>query len=291
MESTMSIGPYAPVLVILIASLAVAQTSGPPAAQRAAASPRILDLQGAPNFRDLGGYATADGHHVRYGVVYRSNKLSALTAGDETTIDGLHLVTEIDLRTAEERKSEPSRWLHAPADLYESPKSTLQPTLGPLLSRIHDAASAQAALTDFYAQMPDIYRPEYTAMFRRLLDHDTPMVVHCTAGKDRTGVAAAVLLSALGVPRPTVVADYALTTSLLPPPKSGAVPKNLPPAIAALYALPADARAAVWRADPAYIEAALDAIDHEYGSVRGYLKQGLGLTDPDIQTLKTELTE
>jgi protein-tyrosine phosphatase len=117
------------------------------------------------------------------------------------------------------------------------------------------------------------------------------MVVHCTAGKDRTGVAAAVLLSALGVPRVTVVADYALTTTLLPPPKQTAVPKNLPPSLAKLYALPPDARAAVWRADPAYIEAALDAIDHEYGSVHGYLKQGLGLTEPQIQTLKANLTE
>lgn len=287
----MSIGPYAPMLVVLVASLAVAQTSGPPEPRAAANAPHVLGLQGAPNFRDLGGYATGEGHHIRSGLVYRSNKLSALTASDETAIDHLHLVAEIDLRTAEERKSEPSRWLHVPADIYESPKTTLKPTLGPLLAKIHDAASARMALTDFYAQMPDIYRPEYTALFRRLLDHDTPMVVHCTAGKDRTGVAAAVLLSALGVPRMTVVADYALTTTLLPPPKQTATPKNIPPGLAALYALPPDARAAVWRADPAYIEAALDAIDHEYGSVHGYLRQGLGLTEPQIQTLKANLTE
>lgn len=289
----MSIGGYAPVLVLLIASLAVAQTSGsgPSAPPKPVEKPHILGLQGAPNFRDLGGYATGDGHHVRYGVIYRSNKLSALTTTDETAIDRLHLVSEIDLRTAEERKSEPSRWLHAPADIYESPKSTLQPTLGPILAKIHDAASARAALIDFYAQMPDIYRPEYTALFHRLLSRDTPMVVHCTAGKDRTGVAAAVLLSALDVPRMTVVADYALTTTLLPPPKTAAAPTNVPPGLKALYTLPPDARAAVWRADPAYIEAALDAINHEYGSVHGYLRQALGLTEPEIETLKISLTE
>ncbi len=161
----MSIGPYAPVLVVLVASLAVAQTSGPSQQHTAADEPHILGLQGAPNFRDLGGYATADGHHVRSGLVYRSNKLSALTPADEAAIDQLHLVAEIDLRTAEERKSEPSRWLHAPADIYDSPKSTLKPTLDPLLGKIHDAASARSALTDFYAQMPDIYRPEYAALF------------------------------------------------------------------------------------------------------------------------------
>lgn len=287
----MSIGGYAPVLVLLIASLAVAQTSGPSGPRPATVEPHVLGLQGAPNFRDLGGYATSDGHHVRYGMVYRSNKLSALTAADEAAVDRLRLVAEIDLRTAEERKSEPSRWLHTPAAIYESPKETLAPTLGPLLARIHDAATARVALTDFYAEMPDVYRPEYTALFRRLLNRDTPMVVHCTAGKDRTGVAAAVLLSALGVPRMTVIADYALTTTLLPPPKTSTPPQHVPVALVALYALPADARAAVWRADPAYIEAALDAIDHEYGSVHGYLRQGLGLTEPEIQTLKATLTE
>ncbi len=287
----MSIGNYAPMLIVLIASLAVAQTSTPSGVQKVGNDTHILGLKGAPNFRDLGGYATRDGHHVRYGMVYRSNKLSALTESDERTIDQLHLSAEIDLRTAEERKSEPSRWLHKPADLYESPKPTLTPTLGPLLAKIHDASSARAALTNFYAEMPDVYRQEYTAFFRLLLDRDTPMVVHCTAGKDRTGVAAAVLLTALGVSRTTVVADYALTTTLLPPPKNGPAPKNVPASLAALYALPADARAAVWRADPAYIEAALDAIDHEYGSIHGYLRQGLGLSEANIHALRSELTE
>ena len=287
----MSIGNYGPVLIVLIASLAVAQTSAPAGQQKLSRQPHVLGLKGAPNFRDLGGYATLDGHHVRYGMVYRSNKLSALTEADERAVDDLHLVAEVDLRTAEERKSEPSRWLHHPADLYESPKFTLAPTLDPIIAEIHDASSARAALTDFYAEMPDVYRAEYTALFRLLLERETPLVVHCTAGKDRTGVAAAVLLSALGVSRSAVVADYALTTTLLPPPKSGPAPKNLPPALAALYALPTDARAAVWRADPAYIEAALDAINHEYGSIHGYLRQGLGLSEANIQTLKSDLTE
>jgi protein-tyrosine phosphatase len=285
----MAIARCAPFLLTLVATAALAQA---PAPVPSPGTPHVLGLTGAPNFRDIGGYPTADGHHVRADLVYRSNKLSALTPADEATVDRLHLVAEIDLRTGEERRSEPSRWLHTPADLYVSPKASLAPTLGPLLKQIHDADSAHRALTSFYAQMPDLYRPEYAAFFHRLAAGDTPMVVHCTAGKDRTGVAAAVLLSALGVSRSVVVGDYTFTNKLLPPPPNvKTLPKNAPKALAALYALPPDARAAVWRADPAYIEAALDAIDREYGSTDGYLRKGLGLSDAEVASLRTRLTE
>jgi len=284
-------------LTVVFTPAAFGQTASSPAtgALPATPVPHVLGLTGAPNFRDLGGYETSDGRHVRFGLVFRSNKLSSLTPADETTIASLHIVSEIDLRTREERTSEPSLWLRRPADLYESPKLTLRPIIGPLIGQIHDGASARKAFADFYAKMPDMYAQEYRALFLDLLAGETPMVIHCTAGKDRTGVAAAILLTALGVPRETVVADYTLTEKLLPPPAKpapGATPKpGASKALAAFAKLPKDAQIEMWRSEPVYIDAALDSIDHEYGSVDGYLKKALGLNDAQIAELRTNLTQ
>jgi protein-tyrosine phosphatase len=255
---------------------------------------RVLGLQGATNFRDLGGYATEDGHHVRWGLIYRSNKLSALTPEDEARLDALHIRTEIDLRTLEERKLEPSLWLHRPADLYESPKESLGPEIRNSILQAHDVDSAHQVVEAFYARMPDLYKAEYAAFLRDLIDGEEPMVVHCTAGKDRTGVASAILLSALGVPRATVIKDYEMTETLLPvPPRSGtgAQATKVSQPIAAMDQLPDDVRVELWRSEAPYIQAALDSIDHEYGSMHGYLTVGLGLTDADIAKLRATLTD
>jgi len=253
---------------------------------------RVLGLRGAPNFRDLGGYETTDGRHLRWGIVYRSNKLSALTRDDEAKVERLHIAAEIDLRTQEEREHEPSLWLHPPADVYQSPKESLGPVLKSVLHNAGTAEAARGSLEQFYARIPDLYRDEYTALFRRLAAGARVLLFFCTAGKDRTGVAAAILLSALGVPRETVIADYVLTNTLLPlPPRldASAPGDKLSPALAALNQLPEDVRVQLWRADDSYIAAALNAIDQHYGSVAGYLKTGLGLSDDDISGLRNAL--
>jgi protein-tyrosine phosphatase len=253
---------------------------------------RVLGLQGAPNFRDIGGYPTNDGRHVRWGVVYRSNTLSALTPADETKVSTLHIVSEVDLRTVQERADAPDRWLQPPGDIYQSPKPSLQPLIAALVANVHDVESARQNMEHFYARMPDEYRPEYAALFHRLAAGDAPILVHCTAGKDRTGVAAAILLRALGVPRAKVVSDYSMSEALLPRPtaavKAGAVPAHI---AAAVQHIPPAARIEMTRSDPAFIDAALDSIDHEYGSVDAYLKAGLGLNDAQIEAMRSHLTQ
>jgi protein-tyrosine phosphatase len=242
---------------------------------------RVLGLTGAPNFRDLGGYETSDGRHVRWGLVFRSDALSALTPDDEMKIDRLHIAAEIDLRTQQERAAEPDRWLDKPADIYESPRPSLAPIVGPMMAKVRDAATAHQWMKAFYARIPDDYRPEYAAIFHRLAAGREPLLIHCTAGKDRTGVASAILLSALGVPRETVVKDYLLTEALLPRPR----------AMAALGGLPEQAKIELWRTDDAYVLAALQSIDTEYGSVPAYLKNSLGLSEAEISQLRSRLIE
>lgn len=257
----------------------------------AGASERLLGLEGAPNFRDIGDYATANGQRVRRGLMFRSGELSKLTPADAGKVDKLRFKSVIDLRTQEERDHEPSVWLQAPAEIYLSPKDSLAPNLHDLLLDAGTAEGARNGLVKFYASMPDLYRQEYAEMFHHLAAGRLPMLVHCTAGKDRTGVAMAVLLSSLGVPRQTVIQDYAMTERLVPPaaaaarragPVGGTAELQL-----ALAQLPEESRIAIWRSDPAYIESALLSIDHKYGSIDSYLEQGLKLSPDEIYAART----
>jgi protein-tyrosine phosphatase len=252
---------------------------------------RTLSLEGAPNFRDIGGYATADGRRVRWGEVYRSNELSKLTAADADKVAGLNLVSVFDLRTEEEREHAPSIWTHAPADMYTSPKTTLAPVMHTILADASTPEGARTAIIKFYAQMPDDYHEEYAALLHKIAAGKLPVLVHCTAGKDRTGVAIAVLLTTLGVPRQTVVDDYALTEKLMPP-SVAAAPAAVAaggPAASPLARLPLESREALWRSDPAYISAALDAIDREYGSMNLYVERELGMSKAQIRALRAKL--
>jgi protein-tyrosine phosphatase len=267
---------------------------------------RALGLDGAPNFRDIGGYATADGRHVRWDEVFRSNELSKLTPADAARVAALKVAAVVDLRTEEERQHAPSVWAPVPADVYESPKPTLAPLMHTILAEAATPEGARAGLIKFYSQMPDDYRTEYAAMFHRIAEGELPMVVHCTAGKDRTGVAMALLLTAVGVPRQTVVDDYTLTERLVPP--AGAAAKSAVPVggqavqgavpaggaaqpLSPLAQLPEESRVALWRSDPLYIKSALDSMVREYGSIDGYLERGLGLSKPEIDSVRRRLLD
>jgi len=261
----------------------------------ASAHVRALGLEGAPNFRDIGGYATANGQKVRWGMVYRSNDLSKLTPADADKVAALDLVSVIDLRTEEERQRAPSIWVQAPTDIYPSPKTTLAPAMHTILTDAETPEGARASFIRFYTQMPDEYHEEYAAMFHRIAAGKLPILVHCTAGKDRTGVAMAVLLTTLGVPRQTVVEDYALTEKLVPAPAAAAqhpVPvdgRTAPPSPFAQ--LPVESREVLWRSDPAYISAALDSIDREYGSVDNYVERELGVSKSEVSALRAKLLQ
>ncbi|WP_374574355.1 tyrosine-protein phosphatase [Phenylobacterium sp.] len=249
---------------------------------------RVLPLEGATNFRDIGGYATADGRHVRWGLLYRSNALDGLTAADYKIVSGLGVRLVCDLRTDQEREEAPTRWQGAPPEFLNSPKAALDTNMSALFAGgPPTAATVRANFIKFYADMPEAYAGEYKAMFRRLIDGEAPMIMHCTAGKDRTGVGSALLLTALGVPRATVVEDYSKSAALLArqPPKQSS-------RYDAMFAkLPPDVIQALMGSDPAYVESALDAVDARYGSVEGYLAKELGVTAQDLAKLRARYLE
>ncbi len=255
---------------------------------------RVQDLQGIPNFRDLGGYPTADGGRVRWGRVYRSAKLSRATPAGLSALDALGMASVFDLRTAEERAAEPTRWLRAPGAVYESPKATMRPLMDDILRHAFDEPTTVRAMADFYAQIPLLFAEEFGALFRALAAGGTPLLLHCAAGKDRTGVASALLLSALGVPREIIAQDYVLTEQLLDAGRQALMHETIagPPSMSShMAAKPLSVQVTLWRALPEFLDPALASVDQRYGSVANYLLQALGLDPQELQKLRDHLVE
>jgi protein-tyrosine phosphatase len=239
-----------------------------------AAHSRDIPLQGQSNFRDLGGYQTEDGRTVKWGLIYRSGELSELSAQDYAKISRLHIRVVYDLRTAAERKRAPTAWAAGPVRIMQSPK-----TPAPFSSMSAEALeklspqTAKAMMLALYRKMPEQYAPEFKTIFHQLLENHAPLLLHCDAGKDRSGVASALILSALGVPRAEIMADYTLTNRYV---TSASLARN--PADRALLAhLRPDTAAVLVAADPAYLDAAFQSINQHYGSVDAYLASQLGV--------------
>jgi protein-tyrosine phosphatase len=260
----------------------------PGRAATAAAERRVIALQGQTNFRDLGGYETADGRHVKWGMIFRSGELSHLTDADYREISTLGIHTVYDLRDQGERASQPTNWGANPVQTFASAKTgAISAAMSPLTDPNVDAQHARAALADFYAQMPKLYAPEYRLIVHQLLESRAPLLLHCTAGKDRTGVGSALILTALGVPRTTIVKDYELTDQLLKP--SSGPPKT--EFMRRFQSLPADVQHAMMSADPGYIAAAFRSMESQYGSMEKYLAAELGVGPEQIRRLRSLYVE
>ncbi|CDG38733.1 MULTISPECIES: tyrosine-protein phosphatase [Asaia] len=252
---------------------------------------RILPLDGVANFRDMGGYETADHHHVRWGEFYRSAAPGGLTSADYALVDTLGIKSVTDLRTQAEQQKQPTHWQvsgqEKPPAFYPSEKPVLpgDMTDKSRLAKM-DQTQAKALMEAFYAKMPDYYAPELKALFARLVAHQTPTLTHCTAGKDRTGFASALILYALGVPEQTILSDYAMSGDLL---RAHMTPSfkaamNDPKNGGAMAASPV--MSALLNSDPAYLEAAFASIRKQYGSIDAYLAKALNVGPTQIKALR-----
>jgi len=246
---------------------------------------RALPLQGGRNFRDLGGYQTADGRRVRWGRVYRSGSMAELTPEDCQHLATLGIRLVCDLRTRSERESAPSAWRDAAAPRYWHRDYEL--SFGDLVRVMRSGTPSVEALRETmigaYRQLPIEQAPSYRELFRHLAEGEVPVVIKCSAGKDRTGVAAALLLGALGVTREQILADYVLTNELLA--QSRFSGQRAP------QGLSLDAIRTVMRADPAYLQAALAAIEAAHGGIEGYLDDVLGIGRDALQAIRAQLLE
>jgi protein-tyrosine phosphatase len=246
---------------------------------------RVLPLEGGRNFRDLGGYATQDGRRLRWGKLYRSGSMAAFTTVAYERLAALGVRVVCDLRTTTERESSPVEWRRVPnlsywARDYDMSFGDLRTLLA---SDMPTAAQAREAMAVGYRSLPFEQAPAYAELFRRLIAGDTPLVFNCSAGKDRTGVAAALILSALGVDEETIVEDYLLSNRALD--RGGWAASPL------LGKVSQDVVEAILGVDASYIASALATVDERHGSLPRYLHDELGVTERDVRTLQDHLLE
>jgi protein-tyrosine phosphatase len=246
---------------------------------------RVPSLERACNFRDFGGYDTRDGRRVRWGRLYRSGSLTQLTDPDRSRIGALGIRAVCDLRRLDERSRHPDpEFGPGVTHLCWDEPGEASPLRGESFSQSVGGAEARAAMVWMYAQMPVTLVTRVRGMFAGLLQGPgAPMILHCTAGKDRTGFAAALLLSALDVPRSVIFEDYVLTNravdlrvQLL---EAGQAGLGVTVSAEPILALPREAQDAVLAADADYLGAAFAALEAAYGSVDAYLSTVIGVDD------------
>ena len=256
-------------------------------------------LEGAPNFRDVGGLVCADGRQIRKNLVFRSEALARLTDSDLTHIARLNITLVVDLRSGEERARSANRW----------PQGTFPETLSEQENRnrnavnlfgwreriadpTFDAAAARLWMRDAYANMPQLFAGVLTEIFTRLsaapnADAPCATLIHCTAGKDRTGFTCAMLQLALGARRDDVMRDYLRTSELRTPAELletllGRELANASDSTRAALLTIADV-------DADYLNLALHTIERDFGDLQTYFRRACGMDAEKLDQLRSHL--
>jgi protein-tyrosine phosphatase len=262
---------------------------------------RHLPLEGTPNFRDLGGYETSDGKFVRWGLLYRSGVLSHLTEQDFAYLTPLGVKVVCDFRTAQENATNPEIWIPAAhvehvslpigSDSGSSSTKGNGPSMEEFLKTNPSATDLKAWMTKIYGGFALTNAPEYSKVFAELKQDRLPLLYHCAAGKDRTGVFSALLLLALGVPEQTVLADYELTDKYLRDAMSAEAARKMMASSSTpgMSQLSAEQRNVMMAADPEYLKSTLRRIDEQFGSFDNYRRTALQVSDADVAQLRARL--
>lgn len=252
-----------------------------------------MSFSGTKNFRDLGGYQTLDGKLVRWGTLYRSGSLHKLTDADLKRLSDLDLAWIVDFRSSGEKEREPDRLpahgtarlveipiLDSSTRIYQSSRNEIVKILKNI-DPVHSLSTTNVELSTCF-----------TAEMRKFMDvllssNGQPLLFHCTAGKDRTGFAAALILRILGVPQEVVMQDYLLTNQYF----YAAHRRKLLLLRLLKGRKVAEVVAGLLRADPVYLSAAFQTIDQNHGSFENYVHEALGLVSRDVDCLKTMYLE
>lgn len=246
----------------------------------------LVRLASADNFRDVAGvdtaYVAGDGVPLRRGVVFRSNELQ-LSDADAHRISALGVTSVYDLRHQHEIDAHPdvevpgAEWHHLevkgiPMDAVES------------LQHRDEATETMREVYRSFVEAPGA-RSAFSELLERIADRDGAHLFHCTAGKDRTGWASALLLHIAGVDDETVLADYLLTNEL----SSATRDKYLGLVAEHLGADKVEVYEPVMVVDEGYLRAGFDAVEGTYGDLPAYLRDGLGLSDDTVARLRAKL--
>lgn len=268
------------IFVVLIVSIFLAQ--------RALASveyKKDLGLAGGENFRDFGGYKTEDGKLVKTGTLFRSNQLNLFTAQDYQHVNKLGIRLVVDFRDALERIDAPTLWQGKRIPHF---LSLAMPSTGKLKSVQDDVdrlVETNGSIDELNELAVALYRElpfEHAGKFSQLLEEvansvNLPILIHCAAGKDRTGLGAALILSVLDVPRHLIYMDYEITNQF-PLAQYADLPKT-------------DAYQLILGVERAWLEGSFDAIEEKYGSVTNYLEKALNIDAEMRNRIKKNLLQ
>lgn len=249
---------------------------------------RIIELEGSFNFRDMGGYPTIDGYHVKWGMLYRSGNLSGMTKADLEIVNQLGIKKICDLRAKDEINKYPdpilngAAWNHVPVIQDEVKIKHVGDLVSP-----YENGDLGGLLISLNREMVT-YTETFQKVFKLLLDEpQNPFLFHCMAGKDRTGVVAALILSVLGVSRDIILEDYLFTNHSLEKIKANLLTSESHN----LQQINQEVFDALLEARVEYINAFFDKLESTYLSIDSYIKEKISLTNADIALLKKHLLE
>lgn len=274
-------------LLLAVASTAIADLS--------TSYRRLLPLEGGSNFRDLGGYRTTDGKTVARGMLFRSGAMTALTDADMDYLDQFGFKTVVDLRSNEEIGLYPNHWAaRSRIDVVTGDYSFAAMMSG---EESGEESADRPDTAELYPLLLASIGPQIKTYFHQALGEGAPMVVNCSAGQDRTGIVSALMLLLLGVPEPTVIEDYLLSTDFRRPAiEQGGVDLAKAAKTNAFAAMMLEySRAAPHpdRPNPLvtsdgvpYLAFVIERIRDEYGSVEAYAETELGIDGEDLAALR-----
>ena len=249
---------------------------------------RVVSLEGGINFRDIGGYINTQGRTVKWRKIMRCGHLARLSECDLDTLEAIGVSKIHDFRRTEEQEQSPSCAVRAEfIDDYQIHIGDISRFWEFLFGGELTADSSHQLVVNSYRSCIEAVIPAFSRFMRHIVDNaDSASVFHCSAGKDRTGMAAALILSALDVPRQTIVDDYMLTIEHY---DSDALIEIVEGHLRA-------AKVESWDRDwlipycsvhQDNIVAFLDAIDEQYGDVKTYLTSALGLSAADLEKMQS----
>lgn len=241
-----------------------------------------LTLPSLGNFRDIGGLPTASGAYTRMGRLYRSPRLTGLSHADIESLETRAIEAIVDFRGAQEAASAPIAL--SPTLMQRRVSLPIEPQAGARI-RLAEAdgivshEAAQAIMMDSYRTYVTDHAPTYARFVRLVAAAEGPVVFHCSAGKDRTGFAAALLLAAVGVRWEAVVTDYLRTNADWQPPADIA------------DRVPESYRRALLGVDACYLDAAFETLEREWGGAEPFVRTALGDDDRAFARFQRALTE
>lgn len=263
---------------------------------------RHIPLEGQSNFRDIGGYVKESGQSVRWSEIYRSGELPRLNDVDVAKVDALGISTVVNFLTPAEIADRGKDRLPDDVETIEAPIAGGEQELTVVITEARRTGDFSEVPTELNADIHSLLitdeeaREQYAVFLRAAMDPENrPLVMHCSHGVHRTGTATALLLSALGVPWETVREDYLLSNTYRAAEIDGRLAELRDLAATAQGVPPDDVdmtnAEAFFQLEASYIDASYEAMLDTYGSVDGYLLNGVGLTEQELSRLRSELLE